>query len=263
MRKTAIITGGSRGIGFGIALELAKHGYDIAILDVNDLDDPARPDYRENMEKLTAAGARWLYRQGDTRVAADREAFVDQVVAEFGRIDVLVNNAGVAPKVRLDMLETTEESFDYVVGTVLKGTMFMTQLVANQMLRQPWDPETSPKRGTILNIGSASATVSSTNRVEYCVAKSGLMMLTTCYADRLAADGIMVHELRPGVIDTDMTKVVHEKYTRLIAEGQFPIARWGTPEDLGKVARLFCEDDFVYTTGNYIDVDGGFHIRRL
>ena len=161
------------------------------------------------------------------------------------------------------MLETTEESFDFVVGTVLKGTMFMTQLVANQMLKQPWDPEKEPKRGTIINIGSASATVSSTNRVEYCVAKSGLMMLTTCYADRLAAEGIMVHELRPGVIDTDMTKVVHEKYTRLIAEGQFPIARWGTPEDLGKVARLVCDDDFVYTTGNYIDVDGGFHIRRL
>ena len=221
MRKTAIVTGGSRGIGFGIALELAKHGYNIAILDVNDLEDPSRPDYKENMAKLEAAGAEYLYQKGDTRTAADRESFVKAVVERFGEIDVLVNNAGVAPKIRLDMLETTEESFDFVVGTVL------------------------------------------TNRVEYCVAKSGLMMLTTCYADRLAAEGIMVHELRPGVIDTDMTKVVHEKYTRLIAEGQFPIARWGTPEDLGKVARLVCDDDFVYTTGNYIDVDGGFHIRRL
>ena len=255
MRKTAIVTGGSRGIGFGIALELAKHGYNIAILDVNDLEDPSRPDYKENMAKLEAAGAEYLYQKGDTRTAADRESFVKAVVERFGEIDVLVNNAGVAPKIRLDMLETTEESFDFVVGTVLKGTMFMTQLVANQMLKQPWDPEKEPKRGTIINIGSASATVSSTNRVEYCVAKSGLMMLTTCYADRLAAEGIMVHELRPGVIDTDMTKVVHEKYTRLIAEGQFPIARWGTPEDLGKVARLVCDDDFVYTTGNYIDVD--------
>ena len=263
MRKTAIVTGGSRGIGFGISLELAKHGYNIAILDVNDLEDPSRPDYKENMAKLEAAGAEYLYQKGDTRTAADRESFVKAVVERFGEIDVLVNNAGVAPKIRLDMLETTEESFDFVVGTVLKGTMFMTQLVANQMLKQPWDPEKEPKRGTIINIGSASATVSSTNRVEYCVAKSGLMMLTTCYADRLAAEGIMVHELRPGVIDTDMTKVVHEKYTRLIAEGQFPIARWGTPEDLGKVARLVCDDDFVYTTGNYIDVDGGFHIRRL
>ena len=193
MRKTAIVTGGSRGIGFGIALELAKHGYNIAILDVNDLEDPSRPDYKENMAKLEAAGAEYLYQKGDTRTAADRESFVKAVVERFGEIDVLVNNAGVAPKIRLDMLETTEESFDFVVGTVLKGTMFMTQLVANQMLKQPWDPEKEPKRGTIINIGSASATVSSTNRVEYCVAKSGLMMLTTCYADRLAAEGIMVH----------------------------------------------------------------------
>ena len=122
MRKTAIVTGGSRGIGFGIALELAKHGYNIAVLDVNDLNDPNRPDYQQNMDQLAAAGAEYLYMQGDTRVAADREAFVNKVVERFGNIDVLVNNAGVAPKVRLDMLETTEESFDYVVGTILKGT---------------------------------------------------------------------------------------------------------------------------------------------
>ena len=258
MKKTAIVTGSSRGIGFAIAKQLGLDGYNIVMVATG-----PQEKNQHALDELKAMGIDCAYVQANIGCTDDRKKILDAALAAFGRVDVLVNNAGVAPKIRLDMLETTEESFDFVVGTVLKGTMFMTQLVANQMLKQPWDPEKEPKRGTIINIGSASATVSSTNRVEYCVAKSGLMMLTTCYADRLAAEGIMVHELRPGVIDTDMTKVVHEKYTRLIAEGQFPIARWGTPEDLGKVARLVCDDDFVYTTGNYIDVDGGFHIRRL
>ena len=256
MKKTAIITGGSRGIGFGIAKELAADGCNIAILDLN-----AQADYQHNLDQLTEMGAEWLYMQGDTRVDADRKEFVAKVVERFGSIQILVNNAGVAPKVRADILEMTEESFDYVVGTNLKGTMFMTQVVVNQMLKQPvWE---GGKRGSIINIGSASTTVSSSNRAEYCCSKAGLFMLTTVYAERLAADDIMVHEIRPGVIDTDMTKVVHDKYTRLIAEGQFPIARWGTPEDIGKVAALLCSDRYVYTTGNYIDVDGGYHIRRL
>ena len=154
----------------------------------------------------------------------------------------------------------TEESFDYVVGTNLKGTLFMSQLVANQMISQPWEGK---KRGTIINIGSASSTVSSPNRAEYCLSKAGVGMLTVVLADRLASEGIMVHEVRPGVIDTDMTKVVHEKYSKMIEDGLFPIKRWGYPEDIADVVSLMCSDRFIYTTGNYIDVDGGFHIKRM
>lgn len=255
MDRVVVVTGGSRGIGFGIAKQFAGEGCKVGILDIN-----AEADYRHNLDQLDAMGAEYLYMQGDTRVPEDREKFVKLVVERFGGIHVLVNNAGVAPKVRMDLLDMTEESFDRVVGTNLKGTMFMSQLVAKQMIKQPM---CGNKRGTIVNIGSASATVSSSNRCEYCVAKAGVIMLTNVFAERLAGDGIMVHEVRPGVIDTDMTKVVHEKYTRLIAEGQFPIARWGTPEDVAQVVSLVCDDRYVYTTGNYIDVDGGFHIRRL
>lgn len=255
MNKIAIVTGGIRGIGYGVADKLTDCGYTVAILDKN-----AQADYEENLAALCKKNPNTFFMQGSITSSEDRETFLQQVVERFGHVDVLVNNAGVAPKVRVDLLEMTEESFDYVVGTNLRGTMFMTQLVARQMIKQPWE---GVKRGTIVNIGSASCTVSSTNRAEYCMAKAGLAMLTTVYADRLAAEGIMVHEIRPGVIDTDMTKVVHEKYTRLIAENQFPIKRWGYPEDIGNVVSLLCEDRFVYTTGNYIDVDGGFHIRRL
>ena len=255
MDKVIVITGGSRGIGFGIAKRFAADGYKVAILDKN-----LQADYQSNLDELDKLGAEYLYFQGDTRNASDRENFVSAVVERFGRIDVLVNNAGVAPLVRQDILDMTEESFEYVVGTNLKGTMFMTQAVIKQMLRQEW---TGVKRGTVINIGSASATVSSSNRCEYCISKAGVAMLTSVYAERFAADGIMVHEVRPGVIDTDMTKVVHDKYTRLIAEGQFPIARWGQPEDVASVVSCLCDDRFIYSTGNYVDVDGGFHIRKL
>lgn len=255
MKKTAIITGGSRGIGFGIAKQLVEDGYTAAILDKNEL-----KDYHENFNQLTAINPDCMYYQGSITDKQEREEFVSRVVERYGRIDVLVNNAGVAPKVRMDILEMTEESFDYVVGTNLRGTMFMTQLVACQMIQQPWEGE---KRGTIINIGSASTTVSSTNRGEYCMSKAGVFMLTTLFADRLAEEGILVHEVRPGVIDTDMTKVVHEKYSRMIEEGLFPIKRWGYPEDIGNVVSLMCSDRFVYTTGNYVDVDGGFHIRKM
>ena len=171
-----------------------------------------------------------------------------------------MNNAGVAPKVRQDLLEMTEESFDYVVGTNTKGTMFMTQMVAKQMLKQEVKGR---RRGVIVNISSSSVTVSSTNRGEYCVSKAGLAMLTTLYADRLAVDDIQVYEIRPGVIETDMTKVVHKKYSDLIEQGVFPIARWGTPQDIADAVSAFCSEKFIYSTGNYIDIDGGFHIKKL
>lgn len=255
MNRIAIITGGSRGIGYGIARKLVEDGYTAAILDINEL-----AEYKENFDSLKALNPDCIYYQGNITEQKVRDNFISLIIERFGRIDVLVNNAGVAPKVRTDILSMTEESFDYVVGTNLRGTMFMTQAVANQMLKQPWVGE---KRGTIINVGSASSTVSSPNRAEYCMSKAGLSMLTTVYADRLAEEGILVHEVRPGVIDTDMTKVVHEKYSRMIEEGHFPIKRWGCPEDIGNVVSLMCSDRFVYTTGNYIDVDGGFHIRRM
>lgn len=255
MKKTAIITGGSRGIGFGIAKSLGRDGYNIAVLDVN-----AFEDYKENFDELEKMGVDYLYFQGDTTVKADRENFVKAVVEKYGDIDVLVNNAGVAPLVRNDILEMTEESFDRVVTINTKGPMFMTQLVAKQMLKQPVKGR---RRGVIVNITSSSVTVSSPSRAEYCVAKAGFAALTTVYADRLAGDDIQVYEIRPGVIETDMTKVVHKKYSDLIDAGVFPIARWGYPEDIGEAVSAFCSEKFIYSTGNYIDLDGGFHIKHL
>ena len=255
MKKTAIVTGGSRGIGFGIVRQLGLDGYDVAILDVN-----SPEDYKENLEELTRLGIDFLYVQGSTTDKAAREDFLKRAVGKYGDIDVLVNNAGVAPKVRQDLLDMTEESFDHVVGTNAKGTMFMTQLVARQMLKQEVKGR---RRGVIVNISSSSVTVSSTNRGEYCVSKAGVAMLTTLYADRLAAEDIQVYEIRPGVIDTDMTKVVHKKYSDLIDQGVFPIARWGTAQDVADAVSAFCSGKFIYSTGNYIDIDGGFHIKKL
>lgn len=217
-------------------------------------------DYKDSLEELNRLGIDFLYVQGSTTSQEDREVFLQKTVEKYGDIDVLVNNAGVAPKVRQDLLEMTEESFDYVVGTNTKGTMFMTQLVAKQMLKQEVKGR---RRGVIVNISSSSVTVSSTNRGEYCVSKAGVAMLTTLYADRLAADGIQVYEIRPGVIETDMTKVVHKKYSDLIEQGVFPIARWGTPQDIADAVSAFCSEKFIYSTGNYIDIDGGFHIKKL
>lgn len=255
MKKTALVTGGSRGIGFAIALQLGLDGYNIAIMDMNDIDR-----YSENFEKLSNSGIEYIYVKGNICVVEDRAKAIADTVAKFGGIQVLVNNAGVAPKSRNDLLEMTEESFDRVVGINTKGTMFMTQAVAKQMIKQDL---LGNKRGTIINISSCSAVVSSIGRGEYCVSKAGVSMLTTLYADRLAREAIFVHEVRPGVIATDMTETVQEKYNKMFEDGVFPIARWGTAEDIAGVVSAFCSDKFSYTTGNYIDVDGGFHIQRL
>lgn len=255
MKKTAIVTGASRGIGFAIARQLGKDGFQIVIMDMN-----RREDYQENFDMLTADGTLWIYVQGNICSAKDRDTLIKTTTEIFGGIHVLVNNAGVAPKVRNDLLEMTEESFDRVVGINTKGTMFLTQAVAKQMLKQEF---TGRKRGTIVNVSSCSAEVSSIGRGEYCVSKAGVSMLTTLYADRLAPEGILVHEVRPGVIATDMTDAVREKYNKMFEDGIFPIARWGEPEDIAGVVSAFCSDKFSYTTGNYVDVDGGFHIKRL
>lgn len=255
MKKTAVVTGGSRGIGFAIAKRLGQDGFRVVIMDMNPLDD-----YRENFDKLREEEIEYLYVRGNICSAADRERMISETVDKFGGIHVLVNNAGVAPKLRADLLDMEEESFDRVIGINTKGNMFLTQAVAKRMINQP---VTGKKRGTIINISSCSAVVSSTGRGEYCVSKAGVSMLTTLYADRLAGEGILVHEVRPGVIATDMTSTVQEKYNRLIENGAFPIARWGTPEDIAGAVSALAGDDFLYTTGNYIDVDGGFHIMRL
>ena len=209
---------------------------------------------------MSQEGAEGLYIRADVSKSEDRRRIIDNTVERYGRIDLLVNNAGVAPKVRADLLEMSEDSFDYVMDTNTKANMFLTQLAVKKMLSQP---VLGKKRGTVINISSCSAEVSSVNRGEYCVSKAGIAMLTRLYADRLAAEGIFVHEIRPGVIRTDMTAGVTEKYDRLFAGGTFPIARWGTPEDVAMAAAAFAGDSFLYSTGNYVDVDGGFHIRRL
>lgn len=255
MGKTAIVTGASRGIGFATAKQLCSEGYNLVMVATGTKEKNS--DAINELEKL---GTEVLYVQANIANHDDRLRIVEEAVKAFGRIDVLVNNAGVAPLQRADLLTMTEESFDRVIGTNTKGNMFLTQAVANQMIRQDL---VNGRRGVIVNISSCSAVVSSTNRGEYCISKAGVSMLTTLYADRLAPEGILVHEIRPGVIDTDMTGTVHEKYDRLIAAGEFPIARWGKPQDIANAVSLLISDKLMYTTGNYIDVDGGFHIRRL
>ena len=255
MKKTAIVTGASRGIGFAVAKQLAEDGYNIVVTARSRQQDSAA-----NLQQLTDMGADWLYVQSDVSVTADREQVIKQTVERFGGVHLLVNNAGVAPAERKDLLEMSEESFDRVVGINTKGTMFMSQLAARQMLTQPL---VGGKRGTIINISSCSAEMVSVNRGEYCVSKAGIAMLTRLFADRLAADAVFVHEVRPGVIATDMTSGVTEKYDKLIEQGAFPIARWGRPEDIAGAVSALASDKFLYTTGNYIDVDGGLHITRL
>ena len=255
MKKTAIVTGSSRGIGFAIAKQLGLDGYNIVMVATG-----AQEKNQGALDQLEALDIECAYVQANIGCSEDRAKIVSAALAAFGRIDVLVNNAGVAPKVRADLLEMSEESFDYVVGINTKGNMFLTQQVAKQMIRQePVDG----RKGIIVNVSSCSSVVSSVNRGEYCVSKAGISMLTTLYADRLAAEGILVNEVRPGVIATDMTTKVQGKYDALIEQGTFPIARWGTPEDVAGAVSLLCSDRLRYTTGNYIDVDGGFHIQRL
>ena len=255
MKKTAVVTGSSRGIGFAIAKQLGMDGYNIVMVATG-----LQEKNQAALDELQALGIACAYVQANIGNQEDRQKILDGALAAFGRVDVLVNNAGVAPKVRADLLDMSEESFDYVVGINTKGNMFLTQLIAKQMIQQePLDG----RKGVIVNVSSCSSVVSSTNRGEYCVSKAGISMLTTLYADRLAAEGILVNEVRPGVIATDMTSKVQGKYDNLIEKGTFPIARWGTPEDVAGAVSLLCSDRLRYTTGNYIDVDGGFHIQRL
>jgi NAD(P)-dependent dehydrogenase (short-subunit alcohol dehydrogenase family) len=255
-KRVALITGGSRGIGLGIAAALADSGFDLALNGVRDAAQVAGA-----LAALTRRGAEVHYCRGDVSKAPDRQAIVEAVRSRFGRLDVLVNNAGVAPNVRADILDATEESFDRVLGINLKGPYFLTQLVARWMIdERRADPNF---HGVIVNISSVSATEASINRGEYCISKAGLVMATQLWAHRLAEHGIAVYELRPGIIRTDMSAPVADKYDRLIAEGLTVENRWGTPDDVGRAVAVLARGELTYATGNVLNIDGGLTLRRL
>ncbi len=262
-RPVAIITGGSRGIGKGIAVELAKLGYDIVISHY-DFDENGNPDESRGVQTkkdIELLGAKCEVLRADVSNAEDRKKLLELTKEKFGRCNILCNNAGVAPSKRLDLLEATEDSFDRVMNINLKGPYFLTQAVANWMIEQQKEDPGAGYR--IVNTSSISAYTSSPARGEYCVSKAGVSMMTALYADRLAEYGIGVFEIRPGIIKTDMTRVVTAKYDKLIAEGLTPIKRWGLPEDIGKAVAAIAEGKLDFCTGQVINVDGGFHLRRL
>ncbi|MFZ5826701.1 MAG: 3-ketoacyl-ACP reductase [Bacillota bacterium] len=255
-RPAALVTGGSRGIGRAIALALAEAGYDVA---VGYASNAAAAE--EVRQAISAAGRGGVAIQGDVGSADGRQALLHGVKAAFGRLDLLVNNAGIAPAVRADLLEATEESFDRLIDVNLKGPYFLTQAAARWMVEQvAADPTRTPR---IVTITSISAYVSSTNRGDYCVSKAGLSMMTRLFADRLARHGIGVFEIRPGIIATDMTAGVKERYDQLFAGGLTPIARWGQPDDVARAVVAIAMGLLPYSTGEVINVDGGFHLHRL
>ncbi len=247
--KTAFVTGSSRGIGRGIADLLTREGWTVIYSGTK----------KERPQDLAPERD---YFPCDVSRSEDRQAAVSYVAGRYGRMDLLVNNAGVAPLERRDLMDMTEESFDRVLGVNLKGTMFMTQLAAREMIREreagvtDWQPR-------IVNIGSISAYTSSVSRGEYCVSKAGMSMVTMLFADRLAKEGIPVFEVRPGIIDTDMTKAVHEKYQRLIDGGLLPVPRFGQPLDVAKMVLACASGLLDYSAGQVLNADGGFSLQRL
>ncbi|OPZ28472.1 MAG: 3-oxoacyl-(acyl-carrier-protein) reductase FabG [Lentisphaerae bacterium ADurb.BinA184] len=256
MTRTALITGAGRGIGHGIAKALAREGVNIAILDVL-----PEEDVRANLDAVEALGGAVLYVRGDVTRASDRAAVLDAIRARFGGLHILVNNAGVAPKVRADILEATEESFERLMRINLQGPYFLTQAVARWMIEQR---QAGPDCHTcIVNISSVSATVPSTSRGEYCISKAGVSMATRLWAARLGEYDIPVYEIRPGIILTDMTAVVKDKYDKQIAEGLCRQKRWGYPEDIGRAVAALARGDLAYSTGQVINVDGGMTVQVL
>ena len=261
-RQVALVTGASRGIGRSIAIELARVGFDLMINFVSN----------EATAAEACAGARMATGDGKVRVekcqadvsrAADRERLLASTREQFGRLDLLVNNAGVAPYERVDLLDAGEESFDRLIGINLKGPYFLTQAAARWMIEQRAAGTIAKYQPAIVNISSVSAYAASPERGDYCVSKAGLAMMTKLYAARLASEGINVYEIRPGVITTDMTDEVKAKYNKLIDEGLTPIKRWGTAEDVGRAVAAIATGSFPFSTGEVINVDGGFHLRRL
>lgn len=249
--KVALITGAAGGIGYACVEKFAQEGYAVLAMDILP---------KEKVEDKFAKFDKAVYVAGNLASSADRENALKACLDAFGRVDVLVNVAGVAPKVRNDILEMTEESYDFVMDINTKGTLFLTQIVANQMLKQE---NGEAIKGYIANVSSCSAYTSSTSRGEYCISKAGASMITKLFADRLAGEGILVNEICPGIIQTGMTEKVKEKYDNLIAGGLVPLKRWGLPEDCANAIFVLCSGALGYTTGQSIDVDGGMHIQRL
>lgn len=260
-KPVAFITGAGRGIGRGIALELAAHDHNIAGNDIIFEATNTKVGLFEVKKMAEELGADFLPIKGDIGDLSSHEGMVAATMEKFGRIDLLVNNAGLAPSVRQDILETTPESYDHVLGVNARGTFFLTQKVAKQMIAQAKEgPEPKP---AIIFISSISALVSSPSRAEYCISKAALSQASRLFADRLSEYGINVYEVRPGIIQTDMTAPVKQKYDRLIAEGLVPQNRWGFPEDVGKAVVALAKGYFPYSTGLIIEVSGGMNIRRL
>jgi len=256
MKKIALITGGSRGIGLGIAKTLASHGWQLAINGMRE-----EKDVQEVLEELRALGSEVIYCRGNIGDQGDRESMISKTTDHFGHLTALVNNAGVAPKERNDLLDMSEESYDRVMNINLRGSFFLSQLAAKAMIKaRASAPEFT---GYIINLSSISATVVSPNRGQYCMSKSGMSMMTQLLATRLAEENIFVYEIRPGVIATDMTSTVKEKYDKLFQEGMAVQKRWGLPEDVGKAAAALLEGNFLYSPGQVIMVEGGLTIPRL
>jgi NAD(P)-dependent dehydrogenase (short-subunit alcohol dehydrogenase family) len=265
MNPVALITGGARGIGRGIALEVAAVGYDLVLNYVSN-EQAALQTAADTVKRAQAAGhsIRAEVFQADISKAEARQQLLDFTKQTFKRLDLLVNNAGVAPDKRVDILEGAEDSFDRLMAINVKGPYFLTQIVARWMIELTQAPPGGANyQPRIVTISSISAYAPSTNRGDYCMAKAALAMLTPLFAARLAEYGINVFEIRPGIIATDMTAPVKEKYDRLIADGLTPIRRWGLPEDVGKAVAAIASGMFTFSTGEVINVDGGFHIRRL
>lgn len=260
--RVACVTGSSHGIGECIVLELAKIGFSVVINE--EVAEKLTDGYIKNLAEIyeNDVEKHYLYVRADISKSEDRQNLIKKIKEKFNRIDVLVNNAGVAPRERKDILDASEDSFDWVMSINLKGPYFLTQAIANWMiaLREKFGASYQPY---IVNISSISSYTSSPNRGEYCISKAGVKMMTKLYADRLAEYNIPVFAISPGIIDTPMTEAVHEKYDQLIEEGLTPIKRWGKPLDVAKSVVAIVSGLLPFSTGSTIDVDGGFHLRRL
>ncbi len=256
-----LITGASRGLGRGVAEVCAKAGYSIAIHYAGN-EAAARETESRCKNLATNPTQQFAIVQGNLGSSKDRQQIVDQTLSQLGRIDALVNNAGMAPRVRADLTETSEESFDEVLGVNLKGPFFLSQLVSRYWLQNSGKSRIASGY-KLMFITSISADTASVNRGEYCISKAGLAMTTQLFAVRLASEGVQVFEIRPGIMETDMTSGVKGKYDKLIEEGLVPQKRWGKPDDIGLAVKSILEGAYPFSTGNVIAVDGGFHLRRL